>query len=148
LTRHQNLTNELTYHYLKAWKRWRVFSVSAPALKISAIKHSALFTDNCVVVAVLRAKEKKESLMWCLCKSKMKSKAVLDTPRDFPRLQKKRRLKKPCFFRGTPRRIKRKSLRLLQVSFPQAPLSSRSWSLNRVQVGLSCYMLSAKKPFS
>ena len=61
------------------------------------IKHSALFTDNCVV-AVLRAKEKKESLRWCLRKSKIKSKVVLSTPHDIRKLKKKLRLRKSCFF--------------------------------------------------
>ena len=34
---------------------------------------------------------------------------------------------------------------LLWVFRPQAPYLSRSWSLPRVQVGLSCYVLSEKK---
>lgn len=58
--------------------------------------------------------------------------AIMDKPHDFSKLQRDRRLEKPCFFCGWPWPMitpltplkggtKRKSLRLLHVSSPQAP---------------------------
>jgi hypothetical protein len=73
---------------------------------------------------------------------------IVDTPHRSSSLLKKRRLEPPCFFSRNAQENKKEVAPFITCFFPPSPPSSRPWSLHHVQVDLSWYMLSAKKPFT